>query len=78
MKELSRRISLAKGSLFTPEEADHLPGWDTLPEWPAVYRMYQDRLSEKKLWDFDDLIQQMVILLQEKPVFRKQWQLRYP
>jgi DNA helicase-2/ATP-dependent DNA helicase PcrA len=78
LKELSRRISLAKGSLLTPEEADHLPGRDTLPEWPAVYRTYQDRLSDKNLWDFDDLIQQTAILLQERPVFRKQWQLRVP
>ena len=78
LKELSRRISLAKGALFTPEEADHLPEWPALPGWPAVYRIYQHRLSEKKLWDFDDLIQQTVILLEEQPVFRNQWQLRYP
>ena len=76
LKELSRRISLAKGSLLTPEEADHLPGWDALPEWPAVYRMYQDRLSDQNFWDFDDLIQQTVFLLEKQPLFRNQWQLR--
>ncbi len=78
LKELARRISLAKGSLRTPEEADHLPEWDGLPEWPAVYRTYQNRLSDQNWWDFDDLIQQTVFLLQEQPVFRKQWQLRVP
>jgi len=78
LKELSRYVSLAKGSLLTPEDADHLPGWDAFPEWPAVYRIYQDRLSDQNLWDFDDLIQQTAVLLQEQPVFRKQWQLRYP
>ena len=78
LKELSRLISLAKGSLLTPEEADRLPGWEALPEWPAVYRTYQDRLSDKNLWDFDDLIQQTAFLLEEQPGFRKQWQLRVP
>jgi DNA helicase-2/ATP-dependent DNA helicase PcrA len=78
LKELFRRISSAKGSLLTPEEADHLAGWDSLPEWPAVYRIYQDRLANQNLWDFDDLIQQTVFLLQEQPDFRNQWQLRYP
>jgi DNA helicase-2/ATP-dependent DNA helicase PcrA len=78
LKELSRRISLAKGSLLTPEGADHLPEWDAFPEWRAVYRTYQDRLSDQNLWDFDDLIQQTAFLLQEQPDFRKEWQLRYP
>ncbi len=78
LKELARRISLAKGSLRTPEEAEQLPEWDGLPEWPAVYRTYQKRLSDQNWWDFDDLIQQTVFLLQEQPVFRKQWQLRVP
>ena len=40
--------------------------------------MYQDRLSDKNLWDFDDLIQQTVFLLEKQPLFRNQWQLRVP
>ncbi len=78
LKELSRRISLAKGSMLTPDEADHLPEWDALPEWPEAFRAYQEKLSDQKQWDFDDLIQQAVLLLQDQPVFRKQWQLQYP
>jgi DNA helicase II / ATP-dependent DNA helicase PcrA len=78
LKELSRRISLAKGSLITPEEADHLQKWDAFPEWPAAYRTYQDRLSDQNVWDFDELIQQTAFLLEKQPVFRKQWQLRIP
>jgi DNA helicase II / ATP-dependent DNA helicase PcrA len=78
LKELSRRISWSKGFLYTPQEADRLPGWEVFPEWPAVYRTYQDKLSDQNLWDFDDLIQQTVFLLEEQPVFRKQWQLRVP
>jgi DNA helicase II / ATP-dependent DNA helicase PcrA len=78
LNELSRRISLAKGSLLTPHEAGRLPGWEALPEWPAVYQAYQDRLSEQNSWDFDDLIQGTVRLFEDRPVFREQWQLRYP
>ena len=52
LKELSRRISLAKGSLLTPEEADHLPGWDAFPEWPAVYRTVSGQALRSKLVGF--------------------------
>jgi DNA helicase II / ATP-dependent DNA helicase PcrA len=75
---LSRRISLAKGSLLTPSEATNLPDWDALPEWPAVYQAYQARLCEQNSWDFDDLIQRTVRLFRDRPVFREQWQIRYP
>ena len=78
LKELSRRISLAKGSLLTPEETDHLPEWDAFPEWPVVYQAYQERLSEQNQWDFDDLIREAVLLLRAHPDALEQWRLRYP
>ena len=78
LNELSRHISLAKGSLLAPPEAGKLPEWEALPEWPAVYQAYQTRLSEQNTWDFDDLIQETVRLLKDRPGFQEQWQLRYP
>jgi superfamily I DNA/RNA helicase len=78
LKELSRRISLAKGSLLSPEPGNRLPGWKIFPDWSRLYRDYQGHLAEQNLWDFDDLINQTVFFLETRPDFRERIQKQFP
>jgi DNA helicase-2/ATP-dependent DNA helicase PcrA len=78
LKELFRRISLAKGSLVSPEDGGRLPEWKIFPEWPRLYRVYQERLAAQDLWDFDDLINETVHFLETRPDFRDGVHRRFP
>jgi DNA helicase-2/ATP-dependent DNA helicase PcrA len=78
LKELSRRISLAKGSLVPPGAGDRLPGWKAFPEWPVLYQEYQQRLAAQSLWDFDELISQAVFFLETRADFREGVRRRFP
>ncbi len=61
--ETLRQISLAKGQLLSPE--DLIP--DTDRQLATIYRLYQHRLEENHLLDFDDLIFTLVRRWEESP-----------
>ncbi len=65
-KELARHISLAKNALIRPDSPEPLPGWEVYPQWPGLYRAFQEKLALKKCWDFDELLIQAVTLLEKK------------
>jgi DNA helicase II / ATP-dependent DNA helicase PcrA len=78
VRELSRRISLAKGSLQWPEARDRLPEWSLYPKWPDLYQEYQQRLADQLCWDFDDLITQTVCFLENQAEFRERIWREFP
>ncbi len=78
LKELSRRISLAKGSLVSPEAGGRLPEWKIFPEWPSLYRDYQKQLAARNFWDFDDLINEAIHFLETRADFREEVHRRFP
>ncbi|MCJ7833200.1 MAG: UvrD-helicase domain-containing protein, partial [Deltaproteobacteria bacterium] len=78
LKELARRISWAKNSLILPDSPETLPPWDVYPRWSSFYRAYQEKLAAQKLWDFDELLIQAVILLERNPALKTSVQSRYP
>lgn len=77
VKELARRISLAKNALVEPEAPESLPLWDTYPQWPLLYQAFQQKLAIGKYWDFDELLLQAAILLEKKPDLRATFQGRF-
>ena len=78
LKELSRRISLAKGSLQPAEARDSLPAWRLFPDWSDLYQGYEQQLAARHCWDFDDLITQTVYFLENRAEFRERIWTEFP
>lgn len=77
-KELSRRISAAKNNRIPAADSSRLPEWDVYPAWPGLYQAYQDKLSRNNFWDFDELILQTLVLLEDNPRLETDTRRRYP
>ncbi len=78
LRELARRISLAKNHLVPPEAASSLHPWSDHPEWPFYYRSYQQQLVRGRFWDFDDLLWETVSLLEQSPDLLSEQKRRFP
>lgn len=77
-KSIINEISHAKDKLITPEEYEDIAGSDfRMKKIASVYTMYQRRLYESNLMDFDDIIIQTVRLLQEDENIRFDLQRRF-
>lgn len=77
-KSIISQISHAKDKLITPEEYEDIAGNDfRLKKIASVYRMYQKRLFDSNLMDFDDIIIQTVRLLEENENIRFDLQRRF-
>jgi len=61
--DISRKISLAKGRLLSPDDL----GRDNESQLATVYRIYQHTLEEDNLLDFDDLISRLVFRWEREP-----------
>ena len=61
--EVSRKISLAKGRLLSPEDLAK----DNESQLATVYRIYQHTLEKDNFLDFDDLITRMVLRWEGEP-----------
>lgn len=70
---VANRISIAKNKLFTPEtyaenhDFQERDRSSQMSQVSDIFRIYQQRLHERNAMDFDDLLQNMVILLQQHP-----------
>ena len=78
LKELARHISWAKNALILPDSSETLPNWDTYPNWPSCYRVFQEKLGAGQFWDFDELLIQTVTLLERNPALKAALQARLP
>jgi len=78
LKELARHISWAKNALISSEFSETLPRWDVYPKWSLCYRAYQEQLTLRRIWDFDELLVQTIILLERNPDLRTGLQARFP
>jgi DNA helicase-2/ATP-dependent DNA helicase PcrA len=78
LKELARHISWAKNALILPDSSETLPPWDTYPNWPSCYRLFQEKLGVGHFWDFDELLMQAVTLLERNPALKADLQVRLP
>ena len=77
-KSIISEISRAKDKLMTPEEYEEFAGSDfRMKKIASVYTMYQKQLRDSNLLDFDDIIMQTVILLQENEEVRNSLQRRF-
>ena len=61
--EVSRKISLAKGRLLSPDDLAK----DNESQLSTVYRIYQHTLEKDNFLDFDDLITRMVLRWEREP-----------
>jgi len=61
--EVSRKISLAKGRLLSPDDLAE----DNESQLATVYRIYQHTLEKDNFLDFDDLISRMVLRWEGEP-----------
>jgi DNA helicase-2/ATP-dependent DNA helicase PcrA len=78
LKELARRISWAKSALILPDSSQVLPHWDTYPNWSSCYRVFQERLSICRFFDFDELLIQTVSGIEGNLELRESLQARFP
>jgi DNA helicase-2/ATP-dependent DNA helicase PcrA len=62
-QEVSRKISLAKGRLLSPDDLAR----DNESQLASVYRIYQHTLEKDNFLDFDDLISRLVLRWQGEP-----------
>ncbi len=77
-KSIISEISRAKDKLMSPEEYEEFAGSDfRMKKIAAVYAMYQKRLRDSNLLDFDDIIMQTVVLLDENEDVRNSLQRRF-
>ncbi len=79
IKSVIAEISRAKDSMLTPEQyADEFGTKDfRLRRIAQVYRAYQDRLKSSNALDFDDIIMQTVLLLEEDEEVRTYYQNKF-
>lgn len=68
-------ISAAKNFRLTPAEIDQLPGIP--PELAYLYRHYAMTLRERNAVDYDDQIQEALLLLKTQPELRRYYQKRF-
>jgi DNA helicase-2/ATP-dependent DNA helicase PcrA len=61
--DISRKISLAKGMLLSPDDL----GRDNESQLATVYRMYQHSLEKDNFLDFNDLISGLVLRWEREP-----------
>jgi DNA helicase-2/ATP-dependent DNA helicase PcrA len=61
--DISRKISLAKGRLLSPDDL----GRDNESQLATVYRIYQHTLEKDNFLDFDDLISRLVLRWEREP-----------
>jgi DNA helicase II / ATP-dependent DNA helicase PcrA len=78
LNELGRRISWAKNNLIFSDPNVSLPQWDIYPNWSFCYQAYQEKLKSGGLLDFDELLIQTILVLEENPDRRTVLQLRFP
>lgn len=71
-----RKIARAKDYCLTPDSKE-LITIDATPEFPSIYRAYQQRLSDTGNVDFGDLIMLPVKLLQEHAAIAQQLHARF-
>ena len=79
IKSVMAEISRAKDNMLTPEQyADEFGVKDfRLRQIARVYRAYQDRLKQSNALDFDDIIMQTVLLLEEDEEARTYYQNKF-
>ena len=79
VKSVMAEISRAKDQLMTPEQyADEFGVKDyRLKQIARVYRAYQERLRGSNAMDFDDIIMQTVLLLEEDEEVRSYYQNKF-
>ncbi len=78
VKTVMNEISRAKDRLVGPEEFSVTAGVDfKLKQIAQIYEMYAARLKESNLLDFDDIIMQTVLLLQNSDELRDKLQKRF-
>lgn len=75
LKPYAGWISLAKDYALTP--SDDLESISADPEFPAVYKAYQERLEEIGNVDFGDLVLRCIELLEEHPQIQQRLQQRF-
>ncbi len=75
LKVWANRISRAKDEGLTPE--DDLSAFSFDPEFPEVYRRYQERLEEIGNVDFGDLILRPIAMLRSRPEIKTRLQQRF-
>lgn len=78
LKELARRISVAKNAFVPPDLSEAFSPWDLYPSWPDIYRAFQEKLFQKKRWDFDDLLYQTVTVIEGNPDLLESLPVRFP
>ena len=78
IKTVLNKIGRAKDQLMSPEDFKADAGQDIkLRQIAEVYEVYQRRLKEANLLDFDDIIMQTVLLLQNNEAVRNALQTRF-
>ena len=78
VKSVCSAISRAKDRLLTPDDFSAEVGRDFRGKQIArIYEAYQQLLRESNAMDFDDLIMQTVLLLQQYPSVRQAYQDRF-
>jgi uncharacterized protein (TIGR00375 family) len=70
-------ISAAKNRLLLPDDEELTSQYPGDPDFPAVYRTYQNALRKSRALDFDDLILQPVKLMEKFPEFLSHYQQRF-
>jgi len=76
-RSVLNKISNAKNELKTPEQMSAISGSFFDKTAADIYEEYQKRLKENNAMDFDDLIQQTVILFEEFPLVLEHYQERF-
>ncbi len=78
VKTILNKIGRAKDELLSPADFKAEAGQDIkLRQIAQVYEIYQKRLGDANLLDFDDIIMQTVLLLQNNETVRNQLQTRF-
>ena len=76
-EEVMQRISHWKDKLFTPEKARKSTTSAQYVLIADIYESYQKKLENADAMDFDDLIMNMVLVLQNNPEVQKELQNRF-
>jgi len=76
-RSVLNKISNAKNELKTPEQMSASSGSFFDQTAAEIYEEYQKRLKENNAMDFDDLIQQTVILFEKFPLVLEHYQERF-
>lgn len=78
VRDVMNTISRAKDHLKTPEDFSAEAGIDFKQKQIAqIYTLYQNKLRDSNLLDFDDIIMQTVLLIQNNPQLKDELQRRF-